>query len=82
MTNPPHKTATRGDEAVVATSEVIRPNKALQQTGHAIQGSSSHNAQRRVSRLLSWLFGSSCAQSVLLEPARTLTGGRNVQTPK
>jgi len=33
------------------------PNQALQQTGHAKDGSARHSGFSRVSRLLSWLFG-------------------------
>jgi hypothetical protein len=35
----------------------FKPNKSLQQTGHANSASSWRHAAPRVSRLLSWLFG-------------------------
>ena len=46
--------------AVVMASRVEKsktPNQALQQTGHANEGSARHYANLRVSRLLSFVFG-------------------------
>lgn len=38
---------------------MVTPNQALQQTGHATNGFSCFDGPRRVSRLLSWVFGRS-----------------------
>ena len=41
------------------------PNQALQQTGHANDVSAWRHAAPRVSRLLSWLFGTRLPDSAL-----------------
>jgi len=43
------------------------PNQALQQTGHAKEACSCHNANFRVSRLLSWLFGERRRNAVMAD---------------